>query len=179
MSGLVIAFAGLALLLVLVIVWLVIKPLPNETARPTAKIEELIPLHSPHFPQLRQALASADSQYIRRKTSKEVERQWREERRRILRGFLNGLVEDFVRLEHFARLVAAHSKHFSRREEFERAWLSLRFRVGYRIMSIRIATGSLGLVTQMGRLTELLGSLSARAEAAMARLEIAPPRTEA
>lgn len=178
MSGIVIAFAGVALLLLLVIVWLVIKPLPNERLQPGAKIEELIPLHSQHFPQLRQALASADGQYIRRKTSKEVERQWREERRRILHGFLDGLAEDFVRLDQFARLVASHSEHFSRREEFERAWLSLRFRLGYRIMSMRIATGSLGSVTQMGRLTQLLGSFSARAEAAMARLEIASPRSE-
>jgi len=178
MSGVVIAFSGVALLLLLVIVWLVIKPLPNETLQPAAKIEELIPLHSPHFPQLRQALASADGQYIRRKTSKEVERQWREERRRILQAFLNGLVEDFVRLDRFARLVASHSEHFSRREEFERAWLGLRFRLGYRIMSMRIATGSLGSVAQMGRLTQLLGSFSARAEAAMARLEIASPRSE-
>jgi hypothetical protein len=43
---------------------------------------------------------------------------------------------------------------------------------------MRIATGSLGSVTQMGRLTQLLGSFSARAEAAMARLEIASQRSE-
>ena len=178
MNAFVIAFAALPLVLLLAIGWLVLKPLPRETAQRDSKLEELIPLHSPHFPQLRQALASADSQYIRRKTSKEAERLWREERRRILQAFLDGLVEDFVRLDQFARLVASHSPHFSRREELDRASLSLRFRLGYRIMSMRIATGSLESVRQMGRLTELVGNLSARAEAAMARLEIAPPRAE-
>jgi hypothetical protein len=178
MNGLVIAFAILALSLLLAIGWLVLKPLPKEASQPDSTMEELMPLHSPHFPQLRQALASADAQYIRRRMSKEVERQWREERRRILQAFLDGLVDDFVRLDQFARLVASHSPHFSRREEFKRAGLSLRFRLGYRIMSMRIATGSLGSVRQMARLTELVGNLSARAEAAMARLEVAPPRGE-
>jgi hypothetical protein len=176
MIGVVIAFAALSLLLLVAIGWLVLKRLPRETAQPESTLEELLPLHSPHFPQLRQALASADTQYVRRKTSKEVARQWREERQRILQAFLDGLVEDFVRLDQFARLVASHSPHFSRREEFERAWLSLRFRLGYRIMSMRIAAGRLGSVRQMVRLTELVGNLSARAEAAMTRLEIAPPR---
>jgi hypothetical protein len=178
MTGVVIVFAALSLLLLLAIGWLVLRPLPKETARPESTLEELLPLHSPHFPQLRQALASADTQYVRRKTSKEVARQWREERQRILQAFLDGLVEDFVRLDQFARLVASHSPHFSRREELERVWLSLRFRLGYRIMSMRIASGSLESVRQMGRLTELVGNLSALAETAITRLELAPPRSE-
>jgi Na+-transporting methylmalonyl-CoA/oxaloacetate decarboxylase gamma subunit len=178
MSGMVIAFAVLSLFLLLAIVWLVLKPLPKEAVQTEVTLEELVPMHSQHFPQLRQALASADVQYVRRKTSKEVERQWREERRRILQAFLDGVVEDFVRLDQLARLIASHSPHFSRREELERAWLSLRFRFGYRIMSMRIASGSLGSVRQMSRLTGLVGNLSARAEAAMARLEIASPRVE-
>lgn len=159
--------------------WLGLKPLPNEMAQRETAIEELTSLHAPHFPQLRRSLESADVEYIRRNTSKEADRLWREERRRILRAFLNGLAEDFVRVDQFARLVTLQSAHACRREELELALLSLRFRLGYRVTSMQITTGSLRSVRQVRQLTDLIGNLSARAESAMTLLEISPPRAKA
>jgi len=172
----VIVFTLVAVLLLAAIGWLLGKPLPKETSLDLGnQIEELLPLHSQHFPQLRQALESTDLQYVRRKTSRETERTWREERRRILRSFLDGLAEDFARLDRLSRVVASLSPRFSRREELERVWLSMRFRFGYRIISMRISSGTFASVHQLRRMTELIGNLSALAEAAMARLETVPP----
>jgi hypothetical protein len=175
MSLPVIIFALVSASIFSLLIWLLGKPLSEETSLGPKKIEELLPLHTQHFPQLRQSLASADSRYIRRKVSQEVEREWREERRRILQDFLIGLAQDFARLDQLSRVVASLSPRFSRREEAERIRLSLRFRINYRIVSIRIAAGHPGSMRRLVRLTELVGNLSARAEAAMARLEIVIP----
>lgn len=158
------------------LIWLLGKKLPEEAALgPGRKIEELLPLHTQHFPQVRQSLASADGRYIQRKVSKQVLREWHEERRRILQDFLTGLAQDFARLDQLSRIVASLSPRFSRREEVQRVWLSLRFRANYRIVTMRIAAGHPGSMRGLVRLTELVGNLSARAEAAMARLEIVTP----
>ena len=176
MSLTIIVFTLASLLLLGAIGGLLLKPLPKETSLDLGnQIEELLPLHSQHFPQLRQALESTDLQYVRRKTSRETERTWREERRRILRSFLDGLAEDFARLDRLSRVVASLSPRISRREELERVWLSMRFRFGYRIISTKISVGNLASAQQLRRMTELIGNLSALAEAAMARLEVTPP----
>lgn len=174
MSFVVVAFTVASAVALAAIGWLVLKPLPKEaSAGLVNNIEELLPLHSRHFPQVRQALASADAQYVRRRASQETERMWREERRRILRSFLDGLAEDFARLDRLSRMVASLSPRFSRREEIERAWLSLRFRLNYRMTVLRISLGGPGSASQVSHMTELVANLSSRAEAAMTRLEVA------
>jgi hypothetical protein len=158
------------------LVWLVSKPLPEENSLSLeSKIEDLIPMHTQHFPQLRQALESADSRYVRQKANAALHRIWREERRQILRSFRVGLAEDFARLDRLARIVASLTPRFSRREELARIWLSLRFRLTYRIVSIWTSAGGAGSARRLSTLTELVGSLSARAEAAMIRLESHSP----
>lgn len=171
---LLITCATLAVLAALV--WLVSKPLPEETSLSHEnKIEDLAPLHTQHFPQLRQSLESADNRFVRQKANVALQRVWREERRQILKSFLAGLAEDFARLDRLARIVASLTPHFSRREELARIWLSLRFRLTYRVASIWISAGRLGSAWQLRYLTELVGNLSARAEAGMIRLESRSP----
>jgi hypothetical protein len=176
MSLPVVIFAVVSASIFALLIRLLSKPLPEETSLGASKkIEELLPLHTQHFPQVRQSLASADGRYIQRKVSKEALREWNEERRRILQDFLIGLAQDFARLDQLSRIVASLSPRFSRREEAEWIWLSLRFRANYRIVAMRIAAGYPGSMRGLVRLTELVGNLSARAEAAMARLEIVAP----
>jgi hypothetical protein len=168
-------FTILAALLLIGIVWLVAVPLPRENSAEAAKlhIEDLVPRHSQHFPQLRQSLQRADHQYVRQRASKEAERRWLEDRRKVLRAFLEGLGEDFARLDQLATLIAAHSANVSRKEEFLRLWLSMRFRFNYRMVAMSISTGRIGSTRELVRLTELVGSLSARTETMMARLDVA------
>jgi hypothetical protein len=170
MSILVAAVAVLFLLLALV--WLAGTSFPGKTSQPlNDKIEDLLPLHTHHFPQLRQALTTADEHYIRRKASKEVLRMWRSERRQILQGFLAGLAGDYVRLEQLARVVESLGAQPKKPQKMRRIWLSICFRLNYRLTSLNIRVGGLGSMRQLARLTDLVGDLSAETETAMTRLE--------
>ena len=170
MSILVAAVAVLVLLLA--IVWLAGTPFLRKASEPLrGKIEDLLPLHTHHFPQLRQALTTADEHYIRQKASKEVQRMWRAERRQILHGFLTGLARDYVRLKQLARVVESLGAQPKKRGEMRHIWLSFCFRLNYRLASLNIRAGGLGAMRQIARLTDLVGDLSAETETAMTRLE--------
>lgn len=161
----------------LAIVWLACKPLPAESApKLDGPVEELTALHSQRLPQLRQSLDPADTSYVQSRLSPAKERQWRRERRKIVREFLSGLAEDFARIDRLGRTVASFSPTFSRRQEIERIGLSLRFRVNYRILCVRLALGELESARQIAGLAELIGNMAARTEAAMARLQEASDR---
>ncbi len=172
MTGLTV-FAGLALLLLVVLLWLLLKQ-PDARRLPEGAlklpIEDLLPLHCRHFPQVRQALSPADREYLRERAAPRIRRQWRAERRQVTQRFLAGLQEDFLRLERLGRMVAALAPQVSRKREFERVWLGLRFRVLYRVVRLELAVGSIS-VPQLERLTGLIGSLAAQIQTTMATLE--------
>jgi len=174
--------AGVAILAVLALaaaVWAGSRPLPQEAALGgQKKIEELLPLHTQHFPQLRQSLDSTDARYVRRKVSKDAEKMWREERRQILQRFLSGLAGDFARLNQLRRVIGALAERNSERAEFVSVWLGMRFRLNCRLISMQIALGGPRSMRQLARLTDVVASLSARAEATMAELETESARAE-
>lgn len=166
-------FVGVAVVLLLVLLWLASKPVAPPAARAAEaklEIEDLFPLHCRHFPQVRQALSPADLAYLKGRASPRIGWRVRAERREVTREFLAGLQEDFSRLNRLASSVAALSPEISRAEEAERFWLSLRFRILHALVRLRLVTGSIS-VPQLGRLTGLIGSLAAQIEAAMAALE--------
>lgn len=166
-------FAGIAIALLLALLWLLRQPAPKSARkelRGEARIEELFPLHCQHFPQIRQALSTQDEEFLRGRVSREELGKWRAERRAVLQQFLTGLGEDFDRLSQVARTVAALSPEVSRARETEQFWLGLRFRILHRLVSLRLYAGWVSL-TQLARLTEMVGSLAARIEAGMAALE--------
>ncbi len=66
--------------------------------------------------------------------------------------------------------VAALAPTINRKLEAERFWLGLQFRFLYRVVQVQLMTGSVS-ITQLARLTHLLGSLAAQIEAAMSALE--------
>jgi hypothetical protein len=157
---------------VLALCWMAMWPLPEETsAEPGDNIEDLLPLHTQHFPQLKQSLDSADKQYISRKVSRELERSWREERGRILKSFVEGLARDFGRVIRLGRLVDSIAPSAAKPEGMERFWLGLRFRLHFRILSLWISKDGPVAVWQVQRLTATVGCLSALAEAGMLRQE--------
>jgi len=157
--------------------WAALKPLPEEMAgRHQDRMEDLLAMHAQHFPQLRQALATLDADYMRRKASGEIERHLHEERRRIVQSFLSGLAEDFGRLERLMRVVREMSPAEPWIHQFERTGRRLRFRVKYRIASLQIHSARAQSMNRLARLTELVGNLSVQIEAGMARL--APSASE-
>jgi hypothetical protein len=165
--------------IVVALAWMAGRPLPEETsANPGERIEDLLPLHTQHFPQLKQSLASTDERYISPKVSKDRERMWREERAKIVEGFLVGLAGDFGRVMRLGRLVDALNSNAARPDGMERFWLAVRFRLHYRILSLWISGGGAIAIGDLRGLTESVGSLSALVEAGMSHLEIEDKETE-
>jgi hypothetical protein len=149
-----------------------LKPLPEEIeGRHQDRMEDLLSLHAQHFPQSRQALATFDADYVRRKASGEIERHLREERRRIVESFLSGLAEDFGRLERLMRVVREMAPPESWMHQIQPAGRRFRFRVNYRIASMQINSARLQSTNRLARLTELVGNLSVQIEAGMARMD--------
>lgn len=151
--------------------WAAMKPLPEEMeGRRQDRMEDLLALHALHFPQLRQALATLDDAYVRRRASGEIERHLHEDRRRIVESFLAGLAEDFGRLERLMRVVREMSPAESWIRQSQRAIPRFQFRVNYRVASLQIPSARLQSTNRLARLTELVGNLSEQVEVGMARL---------
>ena len=152
--------------------WAALRPLPEETGgRHQDRMEDLRALHARHFPQLRQALATLDADYVRRRASGEIERHLQQERRRVVRSFLSGLAEDFGRLERLMRIVREMSPPESWIQQFHGTGRRLRFRLHYRIVSLQIRSARLRSTKRLARLTELVGNLSLQIEGGMAQLD--------
>ena len=157
-----------------VLVWLLIprrKSLRTPTASfhpeainalPTAK-------HYAYFPQVRQALSAADSQYLLETAPPYVAKQALRERRAVARRFLRGLHEDFSNLARLGRIIAALSPEVSRAQETERLMLSLKFQILYALVWLRLSTGNLPL-EQLEHLTGLVGRLAMRLDTAMTEI---------
>jgi hypothetical protein len=151
--------------------WAALKPLPEEMGECRQdRMEDLLAVHAQHFPQLRQALAALDDDYVRRKASGEIERHLREERRRIVESFLAGLAEDFGRLERLTRVVREMLPPERFIHHFRRAGRRFQFRANYRIASLQIHSARPQSTNRLARLTELVGNLSEQVEVSMARL---------
>jgi hypothetical protein len=152
--------------------WAGCAALPQETTLEGHNgIEGLLPLHTQHFPQLRQALESADAHYVRWKVAKDGQRMWQDERRQILQRFLAGLVGDFAKLNQMRREIGPLASETNGRGEMARRWTNFCFRLNTRVISTQIALGGPRSMRRLVRLTERVASLSAGTEAAMARLE--------
>jgi hypothetical protein len=156
-----------------VLCWIAMWPLAEERSADAGdQIEDLLPLHTQDFPQLKHSLDTTDKRYIRPKLSKEMERAWRQERSKILKSFVDGLARDFGHMMRLGRLVDSMALNPVKDDGTDRFWLALRFRLHFRILSLRISKDGDVAIWQLRQLTASVESLSALAEASMVRLEI-------
>jgi len=172
-------YLPLALILLGLVLWLLRPRSARRPARPPLDHHLAAPLanHYRYFPQVRQALSAADEKYLRRRLPPHLAKQALRERRAVARKFLAGLHEDFLNLEHLARMVATLSPVVSREQEIERLWLGFRFRSLYAWVWLRLASGSTSL-QQIERLAGLIGRLTNRMEQAMAAAGTLPEAEE-
>lgn len=171
----------LALALAGVLLWLFTpRRKPSNTASfsfpssgneplPTAK-------HYGYFPQIRQALSAADTQYLLEFAPPHVAKQALRERRSVARRFLKGLHEDFSNLTRLGRIIAALSPEVSREQETERLILSLKFQILYALVWLRLTTGNLPL-HQLEHLTGVVGRLATRMDEAMTEISALSARS--
>jgi len=163
-----IIFVALSAILIAVAIWVVVRPLQAESdlgPDPSAKIETLVARHCTHFAQMRQALATEDFDFIRRRLPKKDASRLRRERQRALQKFLDAIGEDFARLDRLARILASLSPKVERGEELERLRLELRFRILFRVARIRVLLGVGVGVPTLGQLADVVAGLSRQVEA--------------
>ncbi len=125
--------------------------------------------HVAYFPQVRQALSVADFDFLAARGSARLARHVRGERRRIARVYLDALHEDFRGLLQMARVLAALSSDVRARQEGDRLRLAVRLECRFALLRLLLVFGTSPL-SQMDRVTQIVGVYSARLEAAMASL---------
>ena len=138
----------------------------SQATKAETATELLPPSHFGYYAQIRQALARADREYLAQRATPAVRRRWEAERRKVVRGFLAGLKEDYVRLERLGRTVASLSPELSHELERERVWLGVRFRLWYGVLWVA-PLGSRWTLRLLDRTTNLVGSIADRTAAAM------------
>jgi hypothetical protein len=160
-------FIGLVGLLLVVFFWSLRSP--RQKAKPPGGMslpEECRSRHATHLPQIQQALARSDFEYVLRKGFDQLERRVRKERRRVALGYLGGLREDFQSLLDVARIIAVLSPELAAVHEFEKLRLTMKFRWHFELLRIQLWAGFAPLPELTG-LADVISGLSMRMEKAI------------
>ena len=168
----------LVAVLFVALLWLLLgRRSPGDLAQEALEIHELLPVHCKYFPQIQNLLNSQDQDFVGRRVPLKIAKQWSAERRAILRLYIQGLREDFRRMEKLARLLAALSPEVKRAQEWEWFGLSVQFRLLYVAMQLRLAAGILP-AGELARVAETLTALRLMLESTMNGMAAIPPTTE-
>lgn len=121
------------------------------------------------LPQIRQALASADYEFLAERALGGVQRRVRRERRDVALAYLSALRKEFRSLLRMARIIAVLSPEIEAVQEFERLRLTVTFLWRYEMIRMKLLAGFTPL-PQLESLSNLISGLSVRLEAAMKEL---------
>jgi hypothetical protein len=125
--------------------------------------------HVTYLPQIRQALAKTDYDFLSKKASREVQRRVRRERRIVALAYLAAVRGDFQSLLRMAKVIAVLSPEVAAVHEVERLRLTAKFLWNYEAIRWKLMAG-LTPVPQLGGLSDLVSGLSVRIETAMKEL---------
>jgi len=140
---------------------------PKARANP----ETLTIRHCQHFAQMRRTIDAADFEFVLLHLPAARCRQLRQERRKVLRKYLDGIADDFARLDQLARIVASLSPEIDKGQELQRIQAEVAFRVYYRVAAFRLWTGS-GIPNEsVVHLADMVATLSRDIETAMTGLQ--------
>ena len=170
MSMTLILFFGFVAVLLLGLGWALWKPRERKNLDSDPRwSKERGQRHTNYLPQIRQALAPADYDFLARRASRGMQRRVRRERLNVALAYLNALRGDFETLLKMARVIAVLSPEVAVAHEFERLRLAAEF--GWRCQVIRwkLLTGMVPLL-QLAGLSDLVSGLSVRMEQAMKEL---------
>jgi hypothetical protein len=165
-----ILFFGSVAVLLLGLGWALWKPRePKNRERDPRWLEERDQRHTNYLPQIRQALAAADYDFLSKKASRRTQRRVRRERLNVTMAYLGALRGDFGNLLRMARAIAVLSPEVAVAHEFERLRLTAEFAWRFQMIRWRLLTGLTPLV-QLAGLSDLVSGLSVRLEQAMKEL---------
>jgi hypothetical protein len=163
-------FFGFVALLLLLFLWSVRAA--RRGGKPTTEasvLDEYGRGHVAHLPQVRQALAAADFEYLSQRAPQAVTRRVRQERRRVALAYLFAVREDFQSLVRLANIIAVLSPEVAAVEEFERVRLTAKFAWRYGVIRMQLRAG-LAPLPRLDALSDFVSSMSVRMETAMKEL---------
>ncbi|HVS88422.1 MAG TPA: hypothetical protein VHF01_09410 [Candidatus Acidoferrum sp.] len=134
-----------------------------------ATLEETGQPHVTYLPQIRQALAPADLEFLASRASAKLTRGVRKERRRIALIYLSAVQEDFQRLLRLARVIAVLSPEVCTAQEFERLRLGVQFTLRSQMIRMRLLCG-IGTLPQLSGLSQMVSAFAVRMETAITEL---------
>lgn len=142
---------------------------PGSLPADAGNTEEYGRGHVAHLPQVRQALAVADFEYLSLKAPRTLARRVRQERRRVALAFLSAVREDFQGLLRLAKIIAVLSPEVAAVQEFERLRLTIKFAWRYELLRMQLRAG-LAPLPRLDALSDFVSSISVRMETAMKEL---------
>ena len=165
-----ILFAGVVLLLLVLVAWALRGPrVSAESENLSASLEEPGREQVTYLPQVLQALAQEDYEFLAREGEQDLRRRVRRERHRVALKYLQALRRDFDGLLRIARIIAVLSPEIGVGQEFERLRLTLQFLWRLRIVQLALYAGY-APVPQLDQLSGLISGLSIRLEGAIKKL---------
>ena len=163
-------FFGLVLVLLLLLAWALRAP--RKPKRPGVGpnfLEETGRRHVDFLPQIRQALAHSDYDFLADRGMSSLQRRLRRERKRIVLAYLAAVREDFESLLRMAKIIYVLSPEVAALHKFERLRLPLKFSLRYRLIRMQLRAGKVP-IPRLAGLSDLVSGLSVRMETAMKEL---------
>ena len=164
-----ILFFGFVALLLLALGWALRKPRNARNLPTDPDALEEGQRHVDYLPQIRQALAAADYDFLSRRASRGALQRVRRDRRGIALAYLAALRGDFQSLLRMASVIAVLSPEVAAAHEFERLRLTTKFAWQYQMIRWKLMAGFAPL-PQLDGLSALVSGLSVRMEAALKEL---------
>jgi hypothetical protein len=162
-----ILFFGFVTALLLVLGWALWKPRVRMNLETDPRsLEDRGQRHTNYLPQIRQALAAADYDFLAERGSRGMRRRVRRERLNVALAYLSALRGDFESLLKMARAIAVLSPEVAAAHEFERLRLTAEFAWRCQMIRWKLLAGMTPL-TQLAGLSDLVSGLSVRLEQAM------------
>jgi hypothetical protein len=170
LSWLFYSFFGLIGLLLILFAWSVRVPVRSTSSyAPADAVDECGRRHMDYLPQIRQAFAETDYDFLQKNVSREVLRRVRLERRNVALAYLAALRDDFDSILRMARAIAMLSPELAAVQEFERIRLTAKFAWQYQMIRWSLLAG-MAPVQQLHGLSDLVSGLSVRIETALKEL---------
>jgi hypothetical protein len=163
------AYTGTVVVLLLLLVWLSSSRSRKPAEKELSLRQEREWRHISYLPQIKQALASSDYEFLSSRGPRGLAKRVKKERKRIAMKYLSALRTDFSRLLQFARVIAVMSPEVSIAQELQGFRLSLDFHFRYYLIYCRLLLG-IAPLEALGSLSDMLSALTVRMEAAISEL---------
>jgi hypothetical protein len=163
-------FVCIVAVLLLGLAWALWEPRERKKLRrDPGSLDECGQRHVDYLPQIRQALAPSDFDFLLKSASRDLQRRVRRERLRVALAYLAAVRGDFQSLLRTAKVIAALSPEVAAVHELERLRLTAKFTWQYQMIRWKLLAG-LAPVPQLDGLSNLVSGLSVRMEVAMREL---------